>query len=203
MPLLKLDQVVIKDLGIKQYQETFSAMKDFVAKGEDESIWMLEHYPVFTLGTAADQKHILKRTDIDIFQADRGGEVTYHGPGQLVIYFLLNIKKRNLGPKKFVKQLENLVQKTLLDFQIQSNAIEGSPGVYVDSKKIASIGLRFSKGYSYHGISINVDMDLDPFKNINPCGYEGLQVTQIKDIYSNITLEKVKSAVEANIQQIF
>ena len=118
MPLLKLDQVVIKDLGKKQYQETFSAMKDFVAKGEDESIWMLEHDPVFTLGTAADQKHILKRTDIDIFQADRGGEVTYHGPGQLVIYFLLNIKNRNLGPKKFVKQLEDLVQKTLLDFQI-------------------------------------------------------------------------------------
>ena len=203
MPLLKLDQVVIKDLGIKQYQETFSAMKDFVAEGEDESIWMLEHDPVFTLGTAADQKHILKKTDIDIFQADRGGEVTYHGPGQLVIYFLLNIKKRNLGPKKFVKQLEDLVQKTLLDFQIQSNTIEGSPGVYVDSKKIASIGLRFSKGYSYHGISINVDMDLDPFKNINTCGYEGLQVTQIKDLYSNITLEKVKSAVEVNIQQIF
>ena len=202
MPLLKLDQVVIKDLGKKQYQETFSAMKDFVAEGEDESIWMLEHDPVFTLGTAADQKHILNKTDIDIFQADRGGEVTYHGPGQLVIYFLLNIKKRNLGPKKFVKQLENLVQKTLLDFQIQSNTIEGSPGVYVDSKKIASIGLRFSKGYSYHGISINVDMDLDPFKNINPCGYEGLQVTQIKNIYSNITLEEVKLAVEANIQQI-
>ncbi len=203
MLLSKLDQVVIKDLGIKQYQETFSAMKDFVAKGEGESIWMLEHNPVFTLGTAADQKHILKSIDIDILQADRGGEVTYHGPGQLVIYFLLNIKKRNLGPKKFVKQLEDLVQKTLLDFQIQSNTIEGSPGVYVDSKKIASIGLRFSKGYSYHGISINVDMDLDPFKNINPCGYEGLQVTQIKDLYSNITLEKVKSVLEANIQQIF
>ncbi len=203
MPLLKLDQVVIKDLGKKQYQETFSAMKDFVAEGEDESIWMLEHDPVFTLGTAADQKHILKKTNIDIFQADRGGEVTYHGPGQLVIYFLLNIKKRYLGPKKFVKQLEDLVQKTLLDFQIQSNTMKGSPGVYVDSKKIASIGLRFSKGYSYHGISINVDMDLDPFKNINPCGYEGLQVTQIKDICSNITLEKVKSAIEVNIKQIF
>ena len=95
------------------------------------------------------------------------------------------------------------MQKTLLDFQIQSNTIEGSPGVYVDSKKIASIGLRFAKGYSYHGISINVDMDLDPFKNINPCGYEGLQVTQIKDIYGNITLEKVKSAVEVNIRQVF
>ena len=201
--MLKPDQAVIKDLGKQQYQKTFYAMKDFVAMGSDESIWMLEHDPVFTLGTAADQKHILKKTDIDIFQADRGGEVTYHGPGQLVIYFLLNIKKRNLGPKKFVQQLESLVQKTLSDFQIQSNTIEGSPGVYVNSKKIASIGLRFSKGYSYHGISINVDMDLDPFKNINPCGYEGLQVTQIKDLYSNITLEKVKSVVEANIQQIF
>ena len=201
--MLKPDQAVIKDLGKKQYKETFSAMKDFVAMGGDESIWMLEHDPVFTLGTAADQKHILKKTDIDIFQADRGGEVTYHGPGQLVIYFLLNIKKRNLGPKKFVQQLESLVQKTLSDFQIHSNTIEGSPGVYVNSKKIASIGLRFSKGYSYHGISINVDMDLDPFKNINPCGYEGLQVTQIKDLYSNITLEKVKSVMEANIRQVF
>ena len=200
---MKLDQAVIKDLGKKQYKETFSAMKDFVAMGGDESIWMLEHDPVFTLGTAADQKHILKKTDIDIFQADRGGEVTYHGPGQLVIYFLLNIKKRNLGPKKFVQQLEILVQKTLSDFQIQSNTIEGSPGVYVNSKKIASIGLRFSKGYSYHGISINVDMDLDPFKNINPCGYEGLQVTQIKDLYSNITLEKVKSVVETNMHEVF
>ena len=203
MPLLKLDQEVIKDLGIKKYQETYFAMKDFVADGEDESIWMLEHQPVFTLGTAADQKHILTITDIDIYQSDRGGEVTYHGPGQLVIYFLLNIKKRNLGPKKFVKKLEELVKRTLSDFQIQSKTIEGSPGVYVDSKKIASIGLRFSKGYSYHGISINVDMDLSPFENINPCGYEGLQVTQIKDLYGNITLEKVKSIVKANIQQIF
>ena len=203
MPLLKLDQEVIKDLGIKKYQETYFAMKDFVADGEDESIWMLEHQPVFTLGTAADQKHILTITDIDIYQSDRGGEVTYHGPGQLVIYFLLNIKKRNLGPKKFVKKLEELVKRTLSDFQIQSKTIEGSPGVYVDSKKIASIGLRFSKGYSYHGISINVDMDLSPFENINPCGYEGLQVTQIKDLYGNITLEKVKSAIEKNIQQIF
>ena len=95
------------------------------------------------------------------------------------------------------------MQKTLSDFQIQSNTIEGSPGVYVNSKKIASIGLRFSKGYSYHGISINVDMDLDPFKNINPCGYEGLQVTQIKDLYSNITLEKVKSVVETNMHEVF
>ena len=200
---MKLDQIVIKDLGITNYQETFSAMKDFVGKGNDEAIWLVEHEPVFTLGTAADQKHILKETDIEIIQADRGGEVTYHGPGQLVVYFLLNIRERNLGPKIFVKYLEGLVRSTLQQFQIQSTTIEGSPGVYVDSKKIASIGLRFSRGFSYHGISINVDMDLQPFQNINPCGYQDLEVTQIKDLYSNITLEKVKLSVEAQINKIF
>ena len=178
-------------------------MKDFVVKGNKEAIWLVEHEPVFTLGTAADQKHILKKTNIEIVQADRGGEVTYHGPGQLVVYFLLNIRERNLGPKKFVKQLEDLVQSTLQDLQINSNTIEGSPGVYVESKKIASIGLRFSKGFSYHGISINVDMDLQPFQSINPCGYHGLEVTQIKDFYSNISLEKVKLVVQDQINKNF
>ena len=178
-------------------------MKDFIVQGKEESIWMLEHEPVFTLGTAADERHILKKTDIDIVKTDRGGEVTYHGPGQLVVYFLLNIKKRGLGPKSFVKNLEELVQKTLLDLEIKSKTIIGSPGVYVDSKKIASIGLRFSKGFSYHGISINVDMDLQPFQSINPCGYHGLEVTQIKDFCSNISLEKVKLVVQDQINKNF
>ena len=151
---------MIRDLGITKYQDTFSAMKDFVAKGNEEAIWLVEHEPVFTLGTAANQKHILEKTNIEIIQADRGGEVTYHGPGQLVVYFLLNIRERDLGPKKFVKQLEDLVQSILEKFEIKSTTIEGSPGVYVESKKIASIGLRFSKGFSYHDISINIDMDL-------------------------------------------
>ena len=194
---------MIRDLGIIKYQDTFSAMKDFVAKGNKEAIWLVEHEPVFTLGTAADQKHILKKTDIEIVQADRGGEVTYHGPGQLVIYFLLNIRERNLGTKKFVKQLEDLVQSILEEFEINSTTIEGSPGVYVESKKIASIGLRFSKGFSYHGISINVDMNLQPFQSINPCGYHGLEVTQIKDFYSNISLEKVKLVVQDRINKNF
>ena len=194
---------MIRDLGITKYQDTFSAMKDFVAKGNEEAIWLVEHEPVFTLGTAADQQHILKKTNIQIIQADRGGEVTYHGPGQLVVYFLLNIRERNLGPKKFVKQLEDLVQSILEEFEINSTTIEGSPGVYVKSKKIASIGLRFSKGFSYHGISINVDMDLQPFQSINPCGYQGLEVTQIKDFYSNITLEKVKLVVQDQINKSF
>lgn len=194
---------MIRDLGITKYQDTFSAMKDFVAKGDKEAIWLVEHEPVFTLGTAADQNHILKKTNIEIVQADRGGEVTYHGPGQLVVYFLLNIRERNLGPKKFVKQLEDLVQSILEEFEINSTTIEGSPGVYVASKKIASIGLRFSKGFSYHGISINVDMNLQPFQSINPCGYHGLEVTQIKDFYSNISLEKVKLVVQNQINKNF
>ena len=203
MLLSKLDQVVIRDLGITKYQDTFSAMKDLVKKGNEEAIWLVEHEPVFTLGTAADQKHILEKTNIEIIQADRGGEVTYHGPGQLVVYFLLNIRERDLGPKKFVKQLEDLVQSILEKFEIKSTTIEGSPGVYVESKKIASIGLRFSKGFSYHGISINVDMDLKPFQSINPCGYQGLEVTQIKDFYSNISLEKVKLVVQNQINKSF
>lgn len=194
---------MIRDLGITKYQDTFSAMKDFVAKGDKEAIWLVEHEPVFTLGTAADQNHILKKTNIEIVQADRGGEVTYHGPGQLVVYFLLNIRERNLGPKKFVKQLEDLVQSILEEFEINSTTIAGSPGVYVASKKIASIGLRFSKGFSYHGISINVDMNLQPFQSINPCGYHGLEVTQIKDFYSNISLEKVKLVVQNQINKNF
>ena len=203
MLLSKLDQVVIRDLGITKYQDTFSAMKDFVEKGNEEAIWLVEHEPVFTLGTAANQKHILEKTNIEIIQADRGGEVTYHGPGQLVVYFLLNIRERDLGPKKFVKQLEDFVQSILEKFEIKSTTIEGSPGVYVESKKIASIGLRFSKGFSYHGISINVDMDLQPFQSINPCGYQGLEVTQIKDFYSNISLEKVKLVVQNQINKSF
>jgi len=200
---LKLDLTVIKDLGITNYQKTLSSMKSFVADGSKESIWMVEHNPVFTLGTAADRRHILKEVDIDIIQADRGGEVTYHGPGQLVVYFLLNIKKRKLGPKKFVQKLQELVQSTLLEFGIESETIEGSPGVYVNKKKIASIGLRFSKGYSYHGISINVDMNTKPFEYINPCGNKGLKVIQIKDLYSNITLEKVKLVFKSKTKQIF
>ena len=203
MPSLKLDQEVIKDLGKKQYRETFSAMKDFVAEGEDESIWMLEHDPVFTLGTAADQKHILKKTDIDIFQADRGGEVTYHGPGQLVIYFLLDIKKSSLGPKTLVKTLQEFTKSLLEHYSIDSNFVEGAPGVYVNNKKIASIGLRISKGKTYHGISINVDMDLTPFSLINPCGYEGLEVVQIKDYENDVSIKDVESLAIELLEPIF
>ena len=170
-------------------------MKSHIQQADfNNEIWLLEHPPIFTLGTAADQNHILDAKDIPVVQSDRGGEVTYHGPGQLVIYFLLDVKKLNFGPKKLVSTIQEFVRNLLADLSIDCNFVEGAPGVYVNQKKIASIGLRISKGKSYHGISINFDMDLSPFKQINPCGYEGLEVTQIKDLnkhVSKLQLEKM------------
>jgi lipoyl(octanoyl) transferase len=198
------DNLSFKSLGLCDYEDSFLMMKSQI-KEEDfkNEIWFLEHPPVFTLGTAADQKHILDSKDIPIVQSDRGGEVTYHGPGQLVIYFLIDIKNSNLGPKSLVKTLQEFTQSLLKNFSIESDFIEGAPGVYVGGKKIASIGLRISKGKSYHGISINVDMDLQPFTYINPCGYEGMQVTQIKDFKKDVTIKEVEHLAIKLLEPIF
>ena len=193
-----LDDLTFKSLGIVNYHETLELMKSHINKEDfNNEIWLLEHPPIFTLGTAADKNHVLNAKDIPVVQSDRGGEVTYHGPGQLVIYFLLDIKKLNFGPKKLVITIQNFVKDLLATISIDCNFIEGAPGVYVDKKKIASIGLRISKGKSYHGISLNFDMDLSPFKQINPCGYEGLEVTQIKDLNKDISkLQLEKLAID-------
>ena len=190
-----LEDLTFKSLGVVNYHETLDLMKSHIQQADfNNEIWLLEHPPIFTLGTAADQNHILDAKDIPVVQSDRGGEVTYHGPGQLVIYFLLDVKKLNFGPKMLVSTIQEFVKNLLADLSIDCNFVEGAPGVYVNKKKIASIGLRISKGKSYHGISINFDMDLSPFKQINPCGYEGLEVTQIKDLnkhVSKLQLEKM------------
>ena len=192
------------DLGSQAYEDTYDRMHSLVqAKSLNDQIWLLEHSPVFTLGTAADPSHVLNPGSIPVIQTDRGGEVTFHGPGQLVMYFLLNIQLKNIGPKTLVSTLQSLIQNILHTYGIESSFVEGAPGVYVEEKKIASIGLRISKGKSYHGISINVDMDLKPFSFINPCGYKGLEVTQISDFDSNVTLEDVKSVAIKEIQTIF
>ena len=190
-----LEDLTFKSLGVVNYHETLDFMKSHIQQTDfNNEIWLLEHPPIFTLGTAADQNHILDAKDIPVVQSDRGGEVTYHGPGQLVIYFLLDVKKLYFGAKKLVSTIQEFVRNLLADLSIDCNFVEGAPGVYVDKKKIVSIGLRISKGKSYHGISINFDMDLSPFKQINPCGYEGLEVTQIKDLnkhVSKLQLEKM------------
>ena len=191
-------------LGTQAYADTYEQMRLLVkAESFNNQIWLLEHPPVYTLGTAADPSHVLNPGDIPVIQTDRGGEVTFHGPGQLVIYFLLDIKQKKIGPKTLVASLQNLIQKILQHYSIESSFVEGAPGVYVGEKKIASIGLRISKGRTYHGISLNVDMDLTPFGLINPCGYEGLEVTQISDFDSNVTLEDVESVAIKEMQILF
>ena len=192
------------NLGKQAYEDTYEQMRSLV-QGEsfNDQIWLLEHPSVSTLGTAADNAHVLNPGDIPVIQTDRGGEVTFHGPGQLVIYLLLDIKQKKIGPKTLVANLQNLIQKILQHYSIESSFIEGAPGVYVEEKKIASIGLRISKGRTYHGISLNVDMDLTPFSLINPCGYEGLEVTQISHFDSNVTLKDVESVAMKEMQTLF
>ena len=199
-----MSKVVFKSLGITKYSDALAKMKDkLVEKNFKNEIWFLEHFKVFTLGTAADKAHVLDPKDIPVYQSDRGGEVTYHGPGQLVIYFLLDFKKLNMGPKTLVESLQRFVQSILNELEIESSLIKGAPGVYVDDKKIASIGLRISNGKTYHGISINIDMDLEPFSYINPCGYEGLKVVQLKDYVSNITIKDVEKLAIKKLENIF
>ena len=199
-----MSKIVFKSLGITKYSDALAKMKDkLVEKNFKNEIWFLEHFKVFTLGTAANKAHILDPKDIPVYQSDRGGEVTYHGPGQLVIYFLLDFKKLNMGPKTLVESLQRFVQSILNEFEIESSLIKGAPGVYVDDKKIASIGLRISNGKTYHGISINIDMDLEPFSYINPCGYEGLKVVQLKDYVSNISIKDVEKLAIKKLENIF
>ena len=190
-------------LGNQAYADTYEKMRSLVkADSFDDEIWLLEHDAVFTLGTAADPSHVLNPGNIPIVQTDRGGEVTFHGPGQLVIYFLLDIKTKKIGPKALVANLQNLIQNILQHYSIESSFVEGAPGVYVGEKKIASIGLRISKGRTYHGISLNVDMDLEPFSRINPCGYEGLEVTQISHFDSNVTMEGGRISRNRRVKKI-
>lgn len=187
-----IKDINFRDLGLIDYSKAFDLMKNHIQEKDfKDEIWFLEHNPVFTLGTAADTKHILNANKIPVFQSDRGGEVTYHGPGQLVVYFLINVKKHNIGPKEFVSKLQDFVKELLEEYSIKSNFIAGAPGVYINEEKIASIGIRFSKGKSYHGVSINVDMNLQPFYQINPCGYENLSVTQISNYFKKIDIKKV------------
>ena len=195
---------IFRQLGQQAYEPTIQKMVELVSADDfKEEIWFLSHPPVYTLGTAANKEHILNPKDIEVIQTDRGGEVTYHGPGQLVIYFLLDVKKRKLGPRKLVESLEQFLIALLKKYSIDGSLICGSPGVYVDQAKIASIGLRIKKGRSYHGISLNTDRDLAPFYGINPCGYEGLQVTQLIDLNKEANFISVEEQAIALAKKVF
>jgi lipoyl(octanoyl) transferase len=175
--------LIVRSYGSRPYTQVWEQMKTFTdersAETEDE-LWLVEHPPVFTLGQAGKREHILNPGDIAIVQSDRGGQVTYHGPGQLVGYLLIDLRRRRLGVRDLVSGIENALIDFLASQGIVAQARKEAPGVYVGAAKIAALGLRIRKGRSYHGFSLNVDMDLEPFTRINPCGYEGLEVTQLR-----------------------
>lgn len=172
------------------YQSCYQAMSEFASTRDElarDQIWLVEHPPVYTQGTACQQETLIP-SDIDVVKTDRGGQITYHGPGQIVMYPLLRLKRFGLGVKALVTHLEQSVINTLDDCDVESARRDDAPGVYVNEAKIAALGLRIRRGNSYHGLSFNVDMDLSPFSNVDPCGYKGLQVTQLRDV-SKKTLE--------------
>jgi len=184
MTVLASQKLRIRKLGVVEYLPTWERMKQFVDDRTEYTIdeyWVLQHPPVFTLGQAADKEHLLATGDIPVIQTDRGGQVTYHGPGQLVIYVMVDVKRNRLGPRTLVSALETSLVQLLSEYGIRAQTRRQAPGVYVSEKKIASLGLRIRRGYSFHGLSLNVDMDLEPFARINTCGYEDLEVTRLTE----------------------
>ena len=191
------ESLKVRQLGLRHYRPVWQAMSDFTNKRNDyteDELWLLQHHPVFTQGRAGKPEHILAQSNIDIVQSDRGGQVTYHGPGQLIIYPLIDLRRRNLSVRGIVDLLETSVIELLSHYDLKANTITGAPGIYIDGDKIASLGLRIRKGCSFHGLSLNVDMDMTPFKLINPCGYPKLEMIQLIDKVtdpSKITLNGV------------
>jgi lipoyl(octanoyl) transferase len=192
----------VRNLGLLEYLPTWEAMQEFTTRrGSDttDEIWFVEHPPVFTLGLAGKPEHLLKDIAVPLVKTDRGGQITYHGPGQLVAYLLLDLKRRQLGVRELVSRIEQAVIDLLHDDGIVAQRLAGAPGVYVDGAKIAALGLRIKKGCSYHGVSLNVDMDLAPFPAINACGYPGLRVTQLRELGNSHDLPTVTAALLAQL----
>jgi lipoyl(octanoyl) transferase len=188
------ESVIFRLLGLCDYETTFQAMSDFTSERLEnavDEIWSLQHPSVYTLGLAGKKEHILNSGQIPVIKTDRGGQVTYHGPGQLVIYLLLDLRRRKMGIKDFVNHLEQALIDYLKHLGLSASRKPGAPGVYIEDKKIAALGIRVRKGCCYHGLSLNVDMDVNPFNGINPCGYPNLEVTQLVDFGIKLTVDEV------------
>lgn len=194
--------MVFRHLGRCDYEPVWSDMRAFTERrGEDtaDEIWMLEHPPVFTVGLNGDLQHVLAPGDIPVLKIDRGGQVTYHGPGQLVVYPLIDLKRRRMGVRDLVSALETAVVRTLAAFDIEASSRKEAPGVYVGERKIASLGLRIRRGCSYHGLAFNIDMDLEPFSRINPCGFKNLEVTSVAAQGGPGNIEDILPELETNL----
>ncbi len=195
----------VRDLGLAPYEPTWQAMREFTdARDLDtaDELWCLQHPPVYTLGQAGKPEHLLRETDIPMVKIDRGGQITYHGPGQLVIYLLIDLRRRGLKVRELVQLMEQAIIDCLADYGLSAERQAGAPGVYIDGAKIAALGLRVRNGCSYHGLSLNVDMDLSPFTWINPCGYSGLKTIQLKDFGVSAAYEAVRDRLVGHLTRL-
>jgi lipoyl(octanoyl) transferase len=196
--------VIVKHLGLVEYEPTWRAMQRFTEERTQETpdeIWFLEHPPVFTLGMNAKREHVLAPGDIPVVQIDRGGQVTYHGPGQLVVYPLIDLRRAKLGIRELVTALEVSVINYAATLGVTAECRRNAPGVYVDGRKLASVGIRVRRGASFHGLAMNVSLDLEPFNRINPCGYAGLEMTRLADLGGARNVEEAIRTFEPHILQ--
>ena len=195
--------IKIKEKGLQDYNSTWQEMVSFTENRDnhtEDELWTLEHRSVFTQGLSGKPEHLLRETEIEVIKSDRGGQITYHGPGQLIVYCLIDIKRLGIGVKQMVSIIEKSIIDLLSDFSISSHKIPGAPGVYVDGSKIAALGLKVKRGKTYHGLSLNVDMNLSPYNLINPCGYKDLKITQISNLTGNRPdLDKIKKQLTKNL----
>lgn len=197
-------EAVVRRLGRVEYEPTWRAMQDFTAQRTSDTpdeLWLLEHPPVYTLGQAGKAEHLIAATDIPLVPIDRGGQITYHGPGQRVAYVLVDLRRRGYGIRELVTRMEQAVIDLLADAGIAAERLTGAPGVYVNGAKIAALGLRVKHGCTYHGLAFNVDMDLAPFAAINPCGYPGMAVTQCRDLGLNWSGEQAERVLTDALQR--
>jgi lipoyl(octanoyl) transferase len=198
------DALIVRRLGLTDYEAVWHAMQSFTdGRGEDtmDELWLVQHPPVFTQGQAGKAEHVLAPGDIPVIQVDRGGQVTYHGPGQIVAYPLVDIRRRNIGIRELVNRIEESIIRVLGLHGVDGRRVEGAPGIYVDGEKIASIGLRVRRGCTFHGLAFNIDMDLEPFQRINPCGYQGLQVTQLS-AFRPVTVDEVEQQLVLSLAEL-
>jgi lipoyl(octanoyl) transferase len=195
--------LIVRELGLQPYEQVWQDMQLFTDQRSEttaDELWLLQHSQVYTLGKNGKPDHILDAQDIPVIKSDRGGQVTYHRPGQVIVYTLLDLNRRRIGVRELVTRIENSVIELLEDYDIRANARKDAPGVYVEGRKIAALGLRVRKGCSFHGLALNVDMDLEPFSRINPCGYQGLEVTQLSELADVADFNEVEKRLLSHLQ---
>lgn len=198
--------VQVRNLGTRRFDEVWEDMRAFTDRRDEsteDQVWFVEHPPVYTLGLNADPAHLINPREIPVVRTDRGGQVTYHGPGQQVVYALLNLRRNRLNVRSLVQSLETVIIHTVAQYGVDAYARRDAPGVYVDGRKLAAIGLRVRRGCSYHGVAINVNTDLEPFAGINPCGIEDLQVTRLADICAMTDLARLRTDIETALRLRF